>query len=54
MNDLNIVKVIFCDVQMQRCSVNKAFLKISQNSQENTCARAYFLNKVAGLRQQLY
>ena len=54
MNDLNIVKVIFGDVQMQRCSVNKAFLKISQNSQENTCARAYFLNKVAGLRQQLY
>ena len=27
----------------------KEFLEISQNSQENTCARV-FLNKVAGLR----
>ena len=27
-----------------------AFLKISQNSQENTCARDSFFNKVAGLR----
>ena len=33
----------------QRCSVKKVLLKISQNSQENTCARASF-NKVAGLR----
>ena len=28
---------------VQRCSVKKVFLKISQNSQENTCARVYFL-----------
>ena len=28
----------------------KVFLEISQNSQEKTCARASFLNKVAGLR----
>ena len=27
----------------QRCSVKNVFLKISQNSQENTCARASFL-----------
>ena len=27
----------------------KLFLKISQNSQENTCAKVFFLNKVAGL-----
>ena len=27
---------------VQRCSVKKVFLKISQNSQENTCARVYF------------
>ena len=32
----------------QKCSVNKLFLEISQNSQENTCARASF-NKVAAL-----
>ena len=28
----------------------KVFLKISQNSQENPCARVSFFNKVAGLR----
>ena len=26
----------------RRCSVEKVFLKISQNSQENTCARVSF------------
>ena len=31
------------------CCVKKVFLEILQNSQENTCARAFF-NKVAGLR----
>ena len=33
-----------------KCSVGKMFLEISQNSQENTCARVSFFNKVAGLR----
>ena len=33
----------------RRCSFKKGVLKISQNSQENTCARVSF-NKVAGLR----
>ena len=28
---------------VQRCSVKKTFLEISQNSQENTCARVSFL-----------
>ena len=32
----------------QRCSVKKMFLEILQNSQENTCARVSFFNKVAG------
>ena len=27
----------------RRCSVKKMFLEISQNSQENTCARVSFL-----------
>ena len=31
---------------VQRCSVKKVFLEISQNSQENTCARVYFLIKL--------
>ena len=32
-----------------RCSVEKVFLEISQNSQENTCARASFLIKLQAL-----
>ena len=31
---------------VRRCSVKKVFLEISQNSQENTCARASFLIKL--------
>ena len=31
------------------CSVEKVFLEISQNSQENTCAKVSFFKKVAGL-----
>ena len=27
------------------CSVKKAFLEISQNSQENTCVRVFFFKK---------
>ena len=37
----------------QTCSVKKAFIKISQNSQENTCARVSFLIKLQA-RLQLY
>ena len=32
----------------RKCSVKKVFLEISQNSQENTCVRVSFFNKVAG------
>ena len=37
---------------VQRCSVKKVFLEISQNSQENTCTRVSFLVKLqdSGLR----
>ena len=35
----------------RRCSVKKVFLEISQNSQENTCARVSFL---INLGLQLY
>ena len=34
----------------RRCSTEKVFLKISQNSQKNTCTRVSFFNKVVGLR----
>ena len=32
----------------QRCSVKEVILKISQNSQKNTCARVSFLTKLQG------
>ena len=32
----------FAEAVAWRCSVKKMFLKISQNSQENTCAKASF------------
>ena len=38
----------------QRCSVKKVFLEISQNSQENTCARVSFFNKVFCLFKCLF
>ena len=34
--------IIFLEAVAQRCSVKKLFLEISQNSQENTCARVSF------------
>ena len=39
---------------VQRCSVKKVFLEISQNSQENTCPRVSFLIKLqaSGLRPE--
>ena len=40
---------IYSEAVLQRSSVEKVFLKISKNSQENTCA-SVFLNKVAGVR----
>ena len=37
---------IIAEAVVRRCSVEKVFLEISQNSQENTCARASFLIKL--------
>ena len=34
------------EVLIRRCSVKMVFLEISQNSQENTCARVSFLKKI--------
>ena len=34
--------IVYTEAAVQRCSVNKVFLKISQDSQENTCARHHF------------
>ena len=38
----------------QKCSLKKVFLKISQNSQENTCVRASFLIKLHAWGLQPY
>ena len=49
LNDLPVVFLFedkFPAALAQRCSVKKVFLEISQNSQENTCARASFLIKL--------
>ena len=46
--EINLIKTK-CRSSHRRCSVKKVFLEISQNSQENTCARDSF-NKVVGLR----
>ena len=36
------------------CSVTKAFLEISQNSQENACARVFFLIKLDNFISHVY
>ena len=43
---LYIVLYVLTESVAQRFSVKKGFLKISQNSQENTYARVSFFNKV--------
>ena len=42
-------KFNMADVVARMCSVKKVFLKISQNSQEKTCARVSFLIKLQAL-----
>ena len=37
---------IYAEAVVRRCSLKKMFLEISQNSQENTCARVSFLNNL--------
>ena len=38
-----VTRLVLLEAVAQRCSVKKVFLEISQNSQENTCARFFFL-----------
>ena len=42
----NVFDGAHLEVVVQRCSVKKVFLTVSQNSQENTCARVSFLIKL--------
>ena len=40
------LKKVLSEAVAQGCSLKKVFLEISQNSQENTCARVSFLIKL--------
>ena len=52
--DDNPSLVKFQEALVQRCSVKKLLLEISQNLQKNTCARVSFLIKLQALCLQLY
>ena len=47
-NGMSIVFVAINKSSHQRCSLRKGVLRISQNSQENTCAKVSFLIKLQG------
>ena len=47
-------KYLVSEAVVRSCSVKKVFLEISQNSQENTCARVSFLIKLPASCLQLY
>ena len=53
-NTMAKTEVVATEAVVQRCSVKKVFLEISQNSQENTCARVSFLIKLQASGLQLY
>ena len=47
---LTLRNAIFCESSHRRCSIKKkVFLKISQNSHENTCVRASSLIKLQAI-----
>ena len=46
----DLINKCLTEAAVRRCSSKYAEPKISQQSQENTCAEVSFLNKVAGLR----
>ena len=50
----SIFKAWLLEAVAQSCSVKKVFLGISQNSQEDTCARVSFLTKLQASVLQLY
>ena len=46
---MSVSFLLVTEAVAQMCSVKKVFLEISQNSQENTCARASFFIKLRNL-----
>ena len=49
-----ILIFFYTEAVFQRCSVKKVFLEISQNSQENTCTRVFFLMKLQASKFLLF
>ena len=49
MKPLHVKSSTYTEAVSQRCSVKMVFLKISQNSQENTCVGVSFLIKLHAL-----
>ena len=45
-SQIDALFIQFKEAVVQRCSAKKVFLEISQNSQENTCAKVSFLTKL--------
>ena len=43
---LDYENIVIAEAEGRKCFVKKVFLKISQNSQENTCAWVSFLIKL--------
>ena len=54
LNKFCYLKLIVIKAVVQRCSVRKVLSETSQNSQENTCARASFLIKLQASRALFY
>ena len=50
----NSVSSHLSEAVFHMCSAEKIFLEITQNSQENTCAKVSFLIKLQVLTLQLY
>ena len=46
MKNIKNTQQIKLEAVIQRCSVNKVFLKVLQNSQANTCTRVSLLTKL--------
>ena len=47
---ISVTKFMHCsEAAAHSCSSKKVFLRISQNSQKNTCVGVFFHNKVAGI-----
>ena len=44
---LSFVSRYYTHRKQRRCSIKKLFLKMLQSSQQNTCVRVFFFNKVA-------